>query len=150
LCDRNGFSRCSGKLFAADYLSENFEEFLGQVQPFIPHHAKVRVRNTLPHYVKVRVRIGIICFIMSCRYRNTFLIIPMSGSGLPSLSCQGQDQNFLLSTCQGQDQNYLLIMPRSMSSGLLHHHAKVRVRTTSLPGQGQVRTSFFPVPKPEA
>jgi hypothetical protein len=43
------------------------------------------------------------------------------------------------SACQGQRvQDYFIIMPRS-ESGL-----------TFLPGQGQVRTSFFPMPKPEA
>ncbi len=107
------------------------------------YHGNYRVRIP-PLFVKVRVP-------------NTTFIMPRSESGVPSLSFQGQDQNFLFqhakvrismprsrrsgllpSSCQGQRQDYLLIIPKVK---------EVRITSFNMPKSESGLPSFFIMPR---
>jgi len=52
LCSRNGFSRCSGRMFAGHYVTEGEQQFIEELQNILPQHSRVRVHCYPPVYTK--------------------------------------------------------------------------------------------------
>ncbi|XP_023323698.1 uncharacterized protein LOC111697802 [Eurytemora carolleeae] len=52
LNQRNGFSRCSGRIFAGNYLTQGEDQFLLEIQDILPLNSRVRVHCYPPTYSK--------------------------------------------------------------------------------------------------